>query len=291
MKMVEERTKGAVKFNVYYSNALAPIPQMFDSTVSGVADISEGLAYATPGRFPLSEAVMIPELGLRTGLSCSKALWELYKTMPEVAAEYKGVKMLWLHATAPVQLITRRKPVRTLEDLKGLKIGVSGAIGVKFAKALGFTSTATSPADLYLALEKGVIDGTARPVELLVSRRLGEVTKYVTEIDLGHDTFFVVMNQGTWNKLPPDIQKVFNELTGDWAVEFTGKAWDKFDKDAEMEVKAKGMEFISLSPQELARWRKLLAPLKEEYVAELESKKLPGRKVIDALVKMGEKMD
>jgi TRAP-type C4-dicarboxylate transport system substrate-binding protein len=231
VKMIEERTGGKVKMTVYYAAALAPPPQTFESTVSGVADISEGLVYATPGRFPLTETVMLPELGLETSLSCSKALWQLYQTVPQLQKEWQGVKMLWLHTTPGIKLITRKKPVRSLEDLKGLKIRVSGATAVKMGKALGFTPVSMGIGDLYLGLEKGVIDGVALPSEILVSRRLGEVTKYVTDIDLGHDAFFVVVNENSWKGLPDDVKKVFEELSGEWAVEFTGKAWDKFDQE------------------------------------------------------------
>ena len=288
VKMVEERTKGAVKINIFYSSTLAPPAEMFDSTASGVIDISESYTFGNPGRFPITETLMLPELGFKTSLSCSNALWHLYKTLPEMKKEYAGVKMLWLHVTPGARLMTKKKPIRSIEDLKGLKISVSGATAVKNAKALGFTPVTMSTADIYEAQEKGVIDGFVRPVELLVSRKLSEVTKYVTDVDLGHDTFFLVMNQKSWDKLPPDVQKAFGELTGDWAVDFTGKAWDKFDKDAEKEMKGK-VEFISLSSQELARWKKLLAPIKEEYAAELAAKKLPDKKIFDELRKLAQK--
>ena len=283
VKMIEERTQGKVKITPYYGAALAKPPQTFNSTVSCVADVSEGIAYATPGRFPLTETVMLPELGLETSLSCSKALWHVYKKFPELNKEYAGVKMLWLHVTPAVKLITRKKAVRSLDDLKGLKIRVSGATAVKMGKALGFTPVSMPMGDLYLGLEKGVIEGVALPVEILISRRLGEVSKYVTDIDLGHDTFFVVMNMGTWKKLPADVQRVFEELSGDWAVDFTGKAWDKFDQEARVKVKAKGIEFISLSPAEDAKWKKLLSPIKDEYAAELDGKGLPGTKILREL--------
>ena len=191
--------------------------------------------------------------------------------------------MLWLHVTPAVKLITRKKPVRALADLKGLKIRVSGATAVKMGRALGFTPVSMPMGDLYLGLEKGVIDGVALPTEILISRRLGEVTKYVTDIDLGHDTFFVVMNQQSWDRLPADVKKVFDRLSGDWAVDFTGKAWDKFDHEAKAKVKASGIEFISLSPEENARWKQLLEPIKDEYAAELDAKGLPGTKVLREL--------
>jgi len=286
VKMIEERTGGKVKMTVYYAAALAPPPQTFESTVSGVADISEGLVYATPGRFPLTETVMLPELGLETSLSCSKALWQLYQTVPELQKEWQGVKMLWLHTTPGIKLITRKKPVRSLEDLKGLKIRVSGATAVKMGKALGFTPVSMGIGDLYLGLEKGVIDGVALPSEILVSRRLGEVTKYVTDIDLGHDAFFVVMNENSWKGLPDDVKKVIEELSGEWAVEFTGKAWDKFDQEAVGKNKASGIEYIELEAAEKAKWKNLLAPVKGEYAAELDAKGLPGKKVLSDIQKM-----
>ncbi len=286
VKMIEERTGGKVKMTVYYAAALAPPPQTFESTVSGVADVSEGLVYATPGRFPLTETVMLPELGLETSLSCSKALWQLYQTVPELKKEWQGVKMLWLHTTPGIKLITRKKPVRSLEDLKGLKIRVSGATAVKMGKALGFTPVSMGIGDLYLGLEKGVIDGVALPSEILVSRRLGEVTKYVTDIDLGHDAFFVVMNENSWKGLPDDVKKVIEELSGEWAVEFTGKAWDKFDLEAVGKNKAGGIEYIDLEAAEKAKWKNLLAPVKGEYAAELDAKGLPGKKVLSDIQKM-----
>jgi TRAP-type C4-dicarboxylate transport system substrate-binding protein len=99
----------------------------------------------------------------------------------------------------------------------------------------------------------------------------------------------VVMNQKSWDKLPKDVQKVFDELTGDWAVEFTGKAWDKFDAEAVEMNKKKGIEYISLAPEELARWKKVLAPVKQKYAAELDAKGLPGTKVLSEMEKMGKK--
>jgi hypothetical protein len=79
------------------------------------------------------------------------------------------------------------------------------------------------------------------------------------------------------------------ELSGDWAVEFTGKAWDKFDQEAAVDVKAKGIEFINMPNQEVGQMAEPLAPIKDEYAADLEAKlpeedsrrteKLPRRRI------------
>ena len=282
-KMIEERTKGAVKINPYFNMTLSPAAEMFDATVAGVADVSESYTFGTPGRFAATEYLMLPETGFKTSLSCSRALWHLYKTFPEVRAEYKGVKVLWLHSVPGAKLMMKKKGVRSLEDLKGMKIAASGAIGVKVGKALGFSPVSMPTADIYEAQDKGVIDGHIRPCELLVSRRLFEVTKYIVDMDMGHDLFYMAMNLKTWDKLPPEAQKAFEEFSGDWAVDFIGKAQDKFDKEAQDEVIGKGVELITLSPQEQAKWRNTLIPVQQQYAAELESKKLPGKKIAEDL--------
>jgi TRAP-type C4-dicarboxylate transport system substrate-binding protein len=289
IKMVDERTKGKVKIKPFFSSTLAQPQETFDAVSSGICDMGESYTFGNPGRFMLTETLMLPEQGFPTSLSCSKALWHLYKTFPEVQNEYKGVKLLFLHATPGAVVNTKKKPVKTLEDLKGMKIAVSGATMVKVGKALGLSPVTMSTNDLYEAGDKGVIDGFVRPVELLISRRLAEVAKYVTDIDLGHDLFFVAMNQKKWDSLPPDVKKVFEELSGDWAVDFAGKAWDQFDTDARKDVKAKGIEIYNLPDEEKARWKKLMAPIGEEYAADLEAKKMPGKKILEELKKISAK--
>jgi TRAP-type C4-dicarboxylate transport system substrate-binding protein len=289
MKMIEERSKGTVKINPYFNMTLSPATEMFDATVSGVADLSECYTFGVPGRFLATEYLMLPETGFKSSLSASRALWHLYKTFPEVRNEYKGVRVLFLHSVPAAKLMMKKKAVRSVEDLKGMKIAASGAIGVKVGKALGFTPVSMPTADIYEAQDKGVIDGHIRPSELLVSRRHYEVTKYIVDMDMGHDLFYVAMNEKTWNKLPPEAQKAFEEFSGDWAVDFIGKAQDKFDKEAQDEVIGKGLELITLVSQEQAKWRNTLIPVQEQYAAELESKKLPGKKIAEELKRFLEK--
>ena len=288
-KMIEERTGGKVKIKNFYSSTLSPVQESFDATASGVCDMAEAYTFGNPGRFLLTEFLALPQMGFSTAESCAKALWHIYKTFPEVQKEYKGVKVLWLHTTPNMKLNTKKKQVKTLEDLKGMKIGVSGQLGVKVGKALGLSPVTIPTPDLYEAGDKGVIDGFVRPAELLVSRKLAEVAKYVTDVDLGHDLFFVIMNQKKWDSLPPDVQKVFTELTGDWAVDFTGKEWDKFEADATKEVKGKGIEFYTPPAQEVARWTKAVTPVQDEYAADLDAKKLPGKKILEELRNIAKK--
>jgi TRAP-type C4-dicarboxylate transport system substrate-binding protein len=284
MEMLAKKSNGQIKITPYFMNSLAPLPEKFNSTVDGIADISEGVVFVNPGRFPMSEMLMLPELGLKTAEKAGKAWWHLYNTMPAMQKEYKGVKMLFLHASPKMMLATKNKEIKTVADMKGLKVWTPGRIPAKTAKALGMTPVALSPGEIYLALDKGVIDGTWADFEINLARRFYEVTKYqVTNLYMNHAPFYLIMNQGLWDGLPMDVKKVFEGLTGDWAVEWYGKVRDEEEHHAHDILKEK-MKLIQLPPSELAKVKKMVEPVKATYAAELEAKGLPGKKALAELL-------
>ena len=286
MDMIEKRTGGKVKFTSYFSNSLTPITEKFNSTVSGMADMSEMVPFVTPGRFPLSEIIALPESGLETAENASKALWHLYKTIPEMKKEYKGVKLLFLYSCPKMMLATTKKPIRRVEDLKGLKIWSPGSIPVMTGKALGYSPVFLPPGEVYLALEKGVLDGMVADFEITIGRRFIEVTRYMTtNIYIQNVPFAVIMNQGVWDGLPKDVQKVFEKLSGEWAGEFFSKTRDKEELEWKKVAIAKGMELIELPPEDLAKVRSLVKNVKDKYAADLEAKGLPGKKALAEIEK------
>jgi TRAP-type C4-dicarboxylate transport system substrate-binding protein len=286
IEKLEKASGGKLKITPYFSNSLTPMPEKFNSTVDGIADISEGLVFVNPGRFPMSDLLLLPELGLETAENASKAWWHLFKTMPAMRKEYAGVKMLFLHSSPKMMIATKKKPVRKIEDLKGLKIWTTGKLPVQTAKALGFTPVAMAPGEVYLALDKGVIDGCFADFEILVARRFYEVTKYITtNLYMNHTPFYVIMNQGVWDGLPMDIKKAFEQYSGDWAVEFYGKTRDEEEVHNRKVAGEKGMQLIQLPASEVAKAKRLVEPVKANYVAELEAKGLPGKKALAELEK------
>ena len=291
IKMVEERTKGRVKITPFFASALAPLPENYDAISKGIADIGEVLMHATPGRFPLTEMVTLPAL-LPSSLSASKVVWALYDTFPEVKAEYPGVKVMAVYASPTCRFETVKKPVYKREDTKGMKIRVTGPVAVEAAEVLGYVPITMPMGDVYLALERGVVEGVAIPVEVLVSRKWAEVLKYVVgNADLGHDCFSMIFNQDSWNKLPQEVRKVIDELSGSWMVEFCASEWDKFEVEAVETAKTKyGIEYTYLSKEELGRWNKLLEPVKRRYAESLNAKGLPGTNVLEEAERLVKKL-
>lgn len=292
IQMVEEKTNGKVKIIPYFAGALAPLPANYDAVGKGIADIGEVLMHATPGRFPLTEMVTLPAL-VPSSLSASKIDWALYNKFPEVKAEYPGVKVMAVYASPTCRFETVEKPVYKLEDIKGMKIRVTGPVAVEAAEALGFTPITMPMGDVYLALERGVFEGVAIPVEVLVSRKWAEVLSYaVGNADLGHDCFAMVFNENSWNKLPQDVRSVFNELSGSWMVEFCASEWDRFEVEAVETAKTEyGLEVNYLSEEELARWNELVIPVKYAYAESLDAKGLPGTKVLEETERLAKELE
>jgi len=269
---IEKRTNGAVKITIFAGGTLTPADKCYDGVVKGISDIGMSVLGYTRGRFPLSEVIDLP-LGYKNGLAATKLINAYYqKFNPQ---EFNDVQVMYLHAHGPGILHTK-KPVRNLDDLKGMKIVCHG-LSAKVVGALGATPVAMPMPERYDALQKGVAEGGVNPIESLKGWKLAEVIKSTTEnFGSAYSTgFFVVMNKDKWKSLPPDVQKVIAAVNLEW-IEKTGKGWDEIDKEGKEFTLAKGNQVIALSKEEDEKWAKLVRPILDEYVANMKAKNLPG---------------
>ena len=281
-KEVEKRTNGRVKITVFPAGTLTKANQCYDGVVKGISDLGMSCFAYTRGRFPVMEAVDLPH-GYPNGRVATHVATEFYKRMkPE---ELKDVKVLYIHAHGPGLLHTK-KPVRKLEDLKGLKIRSTG-LSAKVSAALGAVPVAMPQSATYEALQKGVVEGTFTPIETLKGWKQAEVIKYTTDCSgVGYTTaMFVVMNLKKWNSLPGDIQKTIEEISKEW-VDVHGKIWDKGDVEGRDFALSLGNEIIPLSEKESSRWVNAVKPLVDNYIKAAGEKNLPGDKAVAEVKKL-----
>ncbi|MFB3925471.1 MAG: TRAP transporter substrate-binding protein [Syntrophales bacterium] len=276
---VERLTNGRVKITVFSGGTLTPADQTYDSVVKGISDIGMSCFAYTKGRFPVMEAVDLP-LGYPNGQVASHVANDFYMKMRP--KELDNVKVLYIHAHGPGLLHTK-KPVATLEDLKGLKIRSTG-LSSKIVQALGGIPVAMPQGETYESLQKGVVDGTFTPMETLKGWKQAEVVKYTTDCPgVGYTTaMFVVMNLKKWNSLPKDVQKIIEEVSARW-VDVHGKTWRSDDAAGRDFSLGLGNRIVPLSRGENARWKKAVSPVVSEYVLYAEKKGLPGKKSVSEL--------
>ncbi|MFC1901858.1 TRAP transporter substrate-binding protein DctP, partial [Chloroflexota bacterium] len=251
------------------------------------ADIAHGFCGLSPGRFPLSECVGVSPTGVHTKVG--HVLWELYQEFPEFQAEYSDVKVLWFYTATPYLYITtiKDKPVRSLADFKGLKLSVGSPTVAARVMALGGSAEVQPPGDVYLSLQNKVIDGTLCPYSVQMSRRWAEFCTNIAEVSFGNMPFFVVMNLDTFNSLPPDVQQVIEELSGDYAVDLTEKATQASEiKSKDRYINEYGGQINQFTPEEIAKLEEIIKPVTDKYIADLEAKGLPGKKFVDEMYRL-----
>jgi TRAP-type C4-dicarboxylate transport system substrate-binding protein len=275
-KEIEKRTSGRVKITIYAGGTLTPAQQCYEGVVNGISDIGMSCFAYTLGRFPLLEGLDLP-LGYPNGTVATRIATELVEKYKP--AEVANTHVLYIHAHGP-GLLASKKPVKTLEELKGMKVRATG-LSQKVVEALGGTPVAMPQPDTYEALSKNVVDATLCPIETLKGWKQGEVISCVTDATaVGYTTaMFVVMNKSRWEKLPPDIQKVFTEVSREWVARH-GQAWDQADAEGREFVKSLQREMITLAPEEQQKWKDAVQPVLNAYVATAQEKGLPGREFL-----------
>ena len=275
-KEIEKRTQGQVKITILAGGSLTPADQVYDGVLKGISDLGMSCFAYTRGRFPVMEVLDLP-IGYPNGRVATAVANEYFRIFnPQ---ELKGVKVLYLHAHGPGLLHTNR-PVATLDQLKGMKIRSTG-LSAKVVSSLGAVPVAMPQGSTYESLQKGVVEGTFGPIEVLKGWKQAEVIKSTTDCpEIGYTTaMFVVMNLKKWNALPKHIQKVFEDVSGQW-IDVHGKAWDDLDQEGRRYTLSLGNKIIPLSKQEGARWKKAVRPMLNEYIKTTTAKGLPGQKAV-----------
>jgi len=188
--------------------------------------------------------------------------------------------MLWNSDTAV--MMSKTKPIRTMDDLKGMKIRTPSAAQSEQLKALGATPIDMPVTQIYSSLDRGVIDATMIPLSAALDFKLIEVVKYFTiNTPLGRSPFLVAMNAERYNKLAPDLRKIIDDTTG---LSLSLKAAEVYDKknQAALAAARKDREVITLSDAERKRWLEAFKPMIVRQVEEAEKAGLPARGLVRA---------
>ena len=281
---VEKRSEGKLKITLFAGKTLLTAPKCYQEVVDGVADIGMSCFAYTRGRFPLMEALDLP-MGYPDGKTATRVAHEIAKK--HKPKELNDVHVLYIHAHGP-GILASKKPVRTLEDMKGLDVRTTGQTK-KLAEALGADPTAKPQGETYEMLQKGVVQATFCPMETLQFWGQGEVIDCVTDTSaIGYTTsMFVVMNKDRWESLPPELQKILTEVSEEWVAK-SGEAWDEADEQGREFVEGlePKREFITLPADEEKRWVDAARPVIGAYVERAKAKGLPADKVVEDIRKM-----
>ncbi|MCG8638461.1 MAG: TRAP transporter substrate-binding protein [Desulfobacterales bacterium] len=267
---VKEKTGGKLKIQFFNPNALVPAKDAYAGLMIGAVDmILTPSQQSARGKFPLSSVALLPFM-FKNANSGAQTVWELYNKYPEMKKEYDGMKVLFQWTSAPFEVHTNKKPVQSLEDLKGLKMIVWTGELVGIVEALGANPVEMTPHDTYLALQRGMADGVICPIAPMKAFKISDVTKHHTIVGIMSTHFYAGVNADKWNKLPADVQKVLLDTTGRNMVDVAARTLDDGDKKDTEWMKNKGHKFYTLSDTEKERWKARIQPIVDKWIGKME---------------------
>jgi len=277
---VAKATNGQVKVTLYPSMQLGgKPPELFRQAVDGVVDLVFTLPGYTSPAFPRVGIIELP--GLKPdGFAATDMMWDLLD--PYLLPEFQGTKVIALWGAEDAGLMTRAtKAWRSIDDLKGLRIRAPSAAQAKQIQYMGAVPIAAPITEVYPGLERGTMDGAMVPFTTILDFRLGEVAKGFTVSGpiFGRSVFLVAMNQKKYDSLPANVRAAIDKLSG---RELSRKATDVYIKRAAQAVESvRGKaDLVELSKAEQERISKVLRPIIDEWIKEMEPKGVPAREML-----------
>lgn len=264
--IVEKEANGRITFKYFYGGSLTKKPQYIDAVAKGIADISTGPVSFVTGKIPeLSIFEVYGAYRLNEHMAVQKSVDELLSEL----MEKKGIHHVMCQYTGPVIFAHKTKFLKRPEDWKGQKIRLAGRWQSELGKTWGASPVFMPPNDLYLALQRGVIDGYMLIYDITYGLKLYEVAPYITDAGFSNNIENVTMNLKKWQQLSSEDQAIFNEAVEaakKWNYEETLKYYEKIKKD----MLAKGAKIYQLTDEEKRAY------LKDAYAMYPEVKKVSG---------------
>jgi TRAP-type C4-dicarboxylate transport system substrate-binding protein len=280
---VQQDSGGRLRIQIFPAMQLggAP-PQLFDQARDGVADIVWTLPGNTPGRFPRIETMELPFVAHASGLVNAKATQEFFSTI--IPDEFREVHPLcvWSHDGGHIHA---NRPVRRLEDLRGLRLRFPTRLAGEALRALGAAPVGMPVPQVPEALAQRAIDGAVVPWEVLPSIRLQELVNNHTEITgtpcFYTTTFILAMNRARYAALPADLRAVLDANSGEVAATMAGRVWDERGPVVRADVARRRQNtIVQLSAAEKERWQIATRPVLDAWFNTMRERNVDGQALL-----------
>lgn len=281
MREIEKRTGGRVKHELYWAQSLLKSKDVLMGIKSRTCDL--GMATAVmyhASRCPAWQFIQLLFVGGDDPRAVIKACNELYDTNALLRKEFDemGVQLLTTTGSTPT-LICSKRALREQKDFPGVRIRSVGAVA-KFIGAMGGIPKSMKFFEVPEALARGVVDGTQTYLYATYGYKLYEYCKYHLLTGISQFVIDTWINRDILNKMPSDVRKTYIDTWRTFYVDRMAKYWDE-ERDRDLKAfKAAGVTMYTLTPEELANWKKVAEQINEEYYKKMEKKGIDGRKIV-----------
>lgn len=268
VERVESQSNGRVDIEMFHSGQLFGGKEEFGAVERGDIDMSAPLDIYHTGKVPALGISSLPFMW-SSPASLQKTfdagLWD--QGLKQALAEHNMV-VLNVAAGGPYQIYAKDFAVRTPADIEGRKWAVSGTTASKAIELMGGSPTTMSSGELYLALQRGTIDGTTRPLLTGLGRKLYEVNEHLTVANMAYFASFLVINKDSWEALPADIQAIMRDAAAQRSQDQLARLQDFLDQ-AIAKFEAQGVTVKQLDEQERQAFADQVEPVYDWWQGEV----------------------
>lgn len=270
VKKINADGAGVVKIDLRHGMALANPGNHYDRVKDGVVDISWGIMTQVGGQFPRLSMLELPFLtddaSTNAALPFTMALWRLYES-GLLKEELKDIVPLFM-TSFPQSTVHLKAKLDGLDDLGGKKIIAGGAINSKVVQVLGGVPLSINAAASYEAVQRGVADGRMMPWTAVRAFRFEEVTSYHVEAPFGAGVGAVYMNRKAYDSLSDKAREIINKHSGYEQSVSLGKWMIEEANHVRKPLSEKpGSAVVSPTPGQLVEWKKKMAPIESDWLA------------------------
>ena len=276
--ILERMSEGRLQVHARWGGTVHSVAEGFEANRSGITDTSACFVFLNSSNFPMTRSLSLP------GIFPSPEVMSL--VAQEVAGRYfvpeferMGVHLTQIDSSAFFNLFSNT-PIRSLEDLEGLKVRSGTGINAEIFEAFGAVPVNMGSGDLFSALQRGLLDAVFTSDASARTFRLNEVAQYHTYTPINFQSFEWCISPSFYDGLPPDLQRVIDVWSQQKSQVETQLSFSLGSAQARAQFIEGGMEYIALDDDEFARWQERFEPLVEAYIVQGEEAGLPTRQMI-----------
>jgi TRAP-type C4-dicarboxylate transport system substrate-binding protein len=267
-------------FTNYHASSLYKYPDQVNACEKGLIDATNFVVAWEEARAPLHLVLNLPMMGFTAHVS-TDTWFDLQDTIPEFGDEFSKYVELFHFSTAP-SVFNMNAVRRVPADFKGVKVYATGAMA-DFFKSIGATPLRIDAPDWYSSMDRGMVDVLPMGAFIISMWKLQEVAK-VHVIPTGDALYWTslsyIMNRKKFEQFPQEVQKVIKDNVR-WASTEMTEMDEKNRVRSEKMFEEIGNQVIRLTPEEMKLWHDAAQPTHDNWIKEMESKGLPGKKVYD----------
>ena len=290
-RSVEEASGGRIKIHLYPNGSLAKPNVNLMACQDGLVDLAYLHSFFFVDRLKALEALYVPGLNITDPRAASLAVWEVIEKNPEFHNEAKGVKILGVHVS-PMVIGSVSKPVDTVEAFRGLRLRTNGKSTALLAKHLGATVMTVPGPDIFMNLQKKIVEAAVAAWEGHRGFGLTNVCGFFTEGDfLPPIYFYLVINENKWNALPADLQQVLTDAGGARFAALGGETEAYAGEEVRKALRAEGKPVLSFTGPEREKMDRACAEVREEELIRIEKDVPNARRYVATFLELMKKYE